>query len=65
MLVDEQGLKTGRLTLVEYEINGTVKGSIHIRPFDIRIPYLRAFEDGAGFHDISHAQGAYRHQNSP
>uniref|UniRef100_A0A093VBG8 Uncharacterized protein n=1 Tax=Talaromyces marneffei PM1 TaxID=1077442 RepID=A0A093VBG8_TALMA len=65
MLADEHGLKTGRLTLVEYEMNGTVKESLHIRPFNMQMPYLRAFEDGAGFDDISHAQGAYRYQNSP
>ena len=64
-LVDEQGLKTGRLTLVEYEINGTVKESLHIRPFNMQMSYLRAFEHGPSFDDISQAQGAYRYQNSP
>lgn len=65
MLVDEEGLKTGRLTLVEYEINGAVKDSIYIRPFNMQMPYMRAFGDGAGFEEVRHAQGAYRYQNSP
>lgn len=35
MLVDEHGLKTGRLTVAEYEINETVEESLHIRLFNM------------------------------
>ncbi|KAJ5803972.1 uncharacterized protein N7518_000275 [Penicillium psychrosexuale] len=65
MLVDGLGLRTGRLTIVEFEINGTVKESVEVRPFNMRMPYLSAFENWSGFGDIKHARGAYRHQNPP
>lgn len=64
MLVDEEGLRTGRLTMVEYEINGSVKDAIHIRPFNMQMPYLKAFELGS-LGDIRHVHGGYRHQNPP
>jgi hypothetical protein len=65
MLADEEGLGNGRLTMVEYEINGAVKDAIHIRPFNMRMPYLNAFELTKGLDDIRHVQGGYRHQNPP
>ncbi|KAJ5623023.1 hypothetical protein N7490_011628 [Penicillium lividum] len=48
MLVDELGLKSGRLTIIEYEINGTVKESVEVRPFNMRQPYMNAFEHWSG-----------------
>lgn len=65
MLVDEEGLRTGRLTMVEYEINGTVKDTLHIRPFNMRMPYTYASTLGKGLDEIRHVQGAYTHQNLP
>ncbi|KAJ5443400.1 uncharacterized protein N7458_007272 [Penicillium daleae] len=65
MLVDEEGLRTGRLTMVEYEINGTVKDTLHIRPFNMRMPYINASTLGKGLDEIRYVQGAYTHQNLP
>ncbi|KAJ9316147.1 hypothetical protein DTO271D3_3723 [Paecilomyces variotii] len=65
MLVDEEGLRNGRLTMVEYEINGAVKDAIHIRPFNMRMPYINAFELTMDLDHIRHVQGGYRHQNTP
>ena len=67
MLVDEEGLKTGRLTFLEYEINGTVEESVEIRPFNMRSPYIRAHHNGSRGRpeDIRCVHGGYRHQNEP
>lgn len=65
MLVDEEGLRNGHLTMVEYEINGAVKDAIHIRPFNMLMPYMNASELMMGLDDIRHVQGGYRHQNPP
>lgn len=65
MLVDEEGLRTGRLTMVEYEINGTVKDTLRIRPFNMRMPSTYASVLGKGLDDIRHVPGGYRHQNLP
>ncbi|KAF3398494.1 hypothetical protein F1880_005764 [Penicillium rolfsii] len=65
MLVDEEGLRTGRLTMVEYEINGTVKDTPHIHPFNMRVPYMNASTLRKDLDEIRHVQGAYTHQNLP
>ncbi|KAJ5540167.1 hypothetical protein N7513_008499 [Penicillium frequentans] len=67
MLVDELGLQTGRLTFVEYEINGTVQESVEIRPFNMKMPNLRAHHCGSRGRpeDIRCVDGGYRHQNQP
>lgn len=65
MLVDEEGLRTGRLALVEYEINGTVEDALHIRPFNMRMPHIYASTLGKGLDEIRHVWGGYRHQNLP
>lgn len=67
MLVDEAGLKSGRLTLVEYEINGTVQESVDIRPFNMKGPNLRANHTGSRGRpsDIMCVDGGRRHQNQP
>jgi hypothetical protein len=62
MLVDERGLQSGRLTEVEYEINGTVKESVEIRPFNMEMPYSRISN---AFHGIRNTEGAHRHENQP
>ncbi|KAJ5663844.1 hypothetical protein N7507_004575 [Penicillium longicatenatum] len=67
MLVDELGLQTGRLTFVEYEINGTVQESVEIRPFNMKSPNLRAHHSGSRGRpeNIWCVDGGYRHQNQP
>jgi hypothetical protein len=65
MLVDEEGLRTGRLTMVEYEINGTIKDTLHIRPFNMRMPYIYASTLGKVLDEIRHVQGGYSYQNPP
>ncbi|KAJ5131222.1 uncharacterized protein N7515_007261 [Penicillium bovifimosum] len=63
VLVDEEGLRTGRLTLVNYDVNGTVKESLHIRPFNMRRPYSHAMMDFDKI--LDRVDGAYTHQNLP
>jgi hypothetical protein len=67
ILVDELGLQTGRLTFVQYEINGTVQESVEIRPFNMKSPNLRAHHSGSRGRpeDIRCVDGGYRHQNQP
>jgi hypothetical protein len=65
MLVDEEGLRTGRLTMVEYELNGTVNDTLKIRPFNMRMPYMYASVLGKGLDDIRNVQGSYAYQNLP
>lgn len=65
MLVDEEGLKTGRFTMVDYENNGSVKDSILVRPFNMRMPYMSASVLGKRLPDIRHVEGGFRHQNAP
>lgn len=40
MLVDALSLQTGRLTIVTYETNRTVRGFVEIRPFNMRMPSI-------------------------
>ncbi|KAJ5887549.1 hypothetical protein N7495_007590 [Penicillium taxi] len=40
MLVDALGLQTGRLTIVTYETNGTVRDSVEVRPLDMDLPII-------------------------
>lgn len=65
MLVNEEGLKTGSLTMVEYENNGSVKDSILVRPFNMRMPYMSVSVLGKRSPDIRHVEGGFRHQNTP
>ena len=65
MLVDTLGLQTGRLTIVTYETNGTVRDSVEVRPFNMKMPYLSAFHNWSSFDDVKHCDGAYRYQNLP
>lgn len=65
MLVDALGLQTGRLTIVTYETNGTVRDSVEVRPFNMKTPYISAFHNWSSFDDVKHCDGAYRYQNPP
>lgn len=65
MLVDELGLESGRLTIVEFEVNGSVRDSVEVRPFNMKWPYMYAFVNWKSFDNIKHTHGAYRHQNTP
>ncbi|KAJ5760194.1 hypothetical protein N7520_007350 [Penicillium odoratum] len=64
MLVDELGLQSGRLKIIDYEVDGSVS-SVEIRPFNMKMPYLYAFVNWKSFDVIKHTYGAYRHQNTP
>ncbi|KAJ5628585.1 hypothetical protein N7490_010813 [Penicillium lividum] len=65
MMVDELGLESGRLTIVTFETNGDVRESVEIRPFNMKMPYLNAFENWSSFDSVKHCRGAYGHQNTP
>jgi hypothetical protein len=65
MLVDEDGLKTGRLALTVFADNGVVEDSLLIRPFNMQQPYLWFSTLGKGLDDVKHTEGGYRHQNPP
>ncbi|KAL4901081.1 hypothetical protein BDW74DRAFT_182180 [Aspergillus multicolor] len=65
ILVDEEGLRTGRLSLVQFHQNGTVEGIIQIRPFNMRWPYLDLTVHMKGLEEIRHCDGGRRHQNTP
>ena len=65
MLVDTLGLQTGRLRIVTYETNGTVRDSVEVRPFNMKMPYLSAFHNWSSFDDVKHCDGAYGYQNPP
>ncbi|KAJ5918691.1 hypothetical protein N7454_009835 [Penicillium verhagenii] len=65
LLVDEDGLKTGRLSMVKYETNGAVEQALQIRPFNMRWPYLYQSQITQNLDTISNVQGSYRHQNPP
>lgn len=65
ILVDEEGLRTNRLTIVEYKINRTVKDTLRIRQFDIRMPYIYASTLRKGLDEIRYVQGGYTYQNLP
>lgn len=40
ILVDEEGLRTGRLAVVDYEINGAIKDYTLLRPFNMYEAYV-------------------------
>lgn len=65
MLVDEDGLKTGRLALTVFTCNGEFEESLLIRPFNMRTPYLWFSTLGKGLDDVKHREGGHRHQNPP
>ncbi|KAL4879770.1 hypothetical protein BJY04DRAFT_89372 [Aspergillus karnatakaensis] len=65
MFVDEEGLRTGRLSLVEFKQNGEIGNSILIRPYNMRWLYLNLFVLGKGLEEVRNCEGGYRHQNTP
>jgi hypothetical protein len=66
MIVDQEGLKTGRLTLVEFALNGSIKHSTLIRPFNMFPLSLDLFVNGrAGVLEAKERSGGRAHQNTP
>ncbi|KAL4966730.1 uncharacterized protein BDV14DRAFT_198538 [Aspergillus stella-maris] len=64
-LIDQEGLGTGRLSLVEFNQNGTVKHAIPIRPFNMRWPYMDLTVNGKEIEEIVCSDGGKKHQNTP
>ncbi|KAG2001121.1 hypothetical protein GB937_010478 [Aspergillus fischeri] len=64
-LVDEEGLRTGRLSLTAFMANGDVEDSVPIRPFNMHKPYLQYGTLGKGLDDAKGAEGAFIPQNEP
>ncbi|GAQ03702.1 hypothetical protein ALT_1023 [Aspergillus lentulus] len=64
-LVDEEGLRTGRLSLTSFMANGDVEDSILIRPFNMHKPYLQYGTLGKGLDDVKGTEGAFTPQNKP
>ncbi|KAL2828176.1 hypothetical protein BDW59DRAFT_51263 [Aspergillus cavernicola] len=64
LLVDEEGLRTGRLSLVQFAQNGTVRDFIPVRPFNMRFPFLDLTVHMKKLEDIRHTEGGRRHQNT-
>lgn len=62
-LVDEEGLRTGRLSLTAFRANGDVEDSVLIRPFNMHKPYLQYGTLGKGLDDAKGAEGAFTPQN--
>ncbi|PKX89657.1 uncharacterized protein P174DRAFT_515710 [Aspergillus novofumigatus IBT 16806] len=62
-LVDEEGLRTGRLSLTAFRTNGDVEDSVLIRPFNMHKPYLQYGTLGKGLDDAKGAEGAFTPQN--
>lgn len=66
MIVDEEGLKTARLTLVEFALNGDIKHSALIRPFIMFSISLDLFvNERTGVREAKERSGGRPHQNTP
>ncbi|RDW64344.1 uncharacterized protein DSM5745_09755 [Aspergillus mulundensis] len=65
LLLDEEGLRTGRLSLVQFKQNGAVEDLVEIRPFNMFWPYLDLTVHIKGLEEIRHCDGGRRHQNTP
>lgn len=63
MLVDEDGSKTGRLTMVDCGINGAVTDSTLIHPFNTRWIYLDTFVHGKRVEGLRECDGGHKYQN--
>jgi hypothetical protein len=57
LLVDEEGLRTGRLSLVQFAQNGKVEDFIPVRPFNMRFPILDLTVHMKDLEDIRHIEG--------
>lgn len=64
MLVDERGLRTSRLTLVDYEINGAIKDCALLHPFNMHNAYL-GFDNGQNISDVRVKVGGHKLHNQP
>ncbi|KAF7118667.1 hypothetical protein CNMCM5793_008205 [Aspergillus hiratsukae] len=65
LLVDEQGLRTVRLAIVDYNIDGTVKDVVLWRPFNMFKPYLNLFVNGLSISDVVQGLGGGKFHNQP
>lgn len=65
LLVDEEGLRTGRLAIVDYNIDGTVKDVVLRRPFNMYQPYLNLFVNSLSISDVVQGLGGGNFHNQP
>lgn len=65
VLVDEEGLRTGRITLVDFKINGIVGDSVLRRPFNMREVYIDICHNGQGISDVREGLGGGNFHNQP
>ncbi|KAL2813963.1 hypothetical protein BJX63DRAFT_206234 [Aspergillus granulosus] len=65
LLIDEEGLKSGRLSLVQFRQNGTIEDVVQICPFNIRLPYVDLTVHMKELQEIRNCEGGRRHQNVP
>lgn len=65
LLVDEEGLRTGRLAIVDYNIDGTVKDVVLRRPFNMYQPYLNLFVNSLSISDVVQGLGGAKFHNQP
>ncbi|KAL4869571.1 hypothetical protein BDV12DRAFT_196198 [Aspergillus spectabilis] len=65
LLVDEDGLQTGLLTVVNFKNSGSVQETLLVRPFNMREPYNWLMTLGKGIEEVSSRDGERRHQNQP
>ncbi|KAJ5198445.1 uncharacterized protein N7498_007562 [Penicillium cinerascens] len=66
LIVDEEGLKTGRFAVVDFNSDGTVKDSVPLRPFNMYHFANDVFLHGrAGVQEIRERPGGHGHQNQP
>lgn len=66
MIVDEEGLKTGRFAVVELNSDGTIKDLVPLRPFNMYHFANDLFLLGrAGVQEIRERSGGHGHQNQP
>lgn len=64
MLVDEEGLRTGRVALVDYEINGAIKEYALLRPFNMYDAYISVI-NGWGISFAREGKSGHGHRNQP
>ncbi|OOQ90739.1 hypothetical protein PEBR_03487 [Penicillium brasilianum] len=66
MIVDEEGLKSGRFAVVEFDSDGTIKDSVSLRPFNMYLFANDLFLLGrAGVQEIRERPGGHGYQNRP
>ena len=66
MIVDEEGLKTARFAVVDFNNDGTIKNSVPLRPFNIHNFANDLFLHGrVGVQEIRERLGGHGHQNRP